>query len=52
MDAHLDGGLNLKLSARRRRRSEAFTGLQREETAVLKLLRARLSRRSARNHRG
>ena len=52
VEAYLDGNLRLKLNPSRRRRSEAFTGLQREETAVLKLLRARLTRRSARNARG
>jgi DNA topoisomerase-1 len=52
VEAYLDGNLDLKLNPHRRRRSEAFTGLQREETAVLKLLRGRLTRRTARNSRG
>jgi DNA topoisomerase-1 len=51
IDAYIDGGLNLKLNPRRRPRSEAFIGLQREETAVLKLLRKQLTRRNRRNSR-
>src|SRR5262249_39668044 len=49
VETYLAGGLALGLSARRRRRAASFTGLQREETAVLKLLRAHLTRRNARD---